>query len=305
MNAMAPRPIPRGVHAILYAFFDGDERLDRAAMRAQTQACLKAGVAGIAALGLATEVGKLTPTERRTIMDWVAEDVAGCAPLGFTIFGASVAEQVEGVRAAESCGADWVILQPPMAGSFAPAEYIRFFGRVADATHRPVAIQNAPAYLGRCLTAAGLRKLTRQHANVALLKGEGSAIEIAEVIEATEGMLTVFNGRGGLEIVDNLRAGCAGFLLAPDNADHAAAVQAAFEAGDEAGAEARYASILPAIVTVMGSIETFVGYGKRLFALRCGRGAVRDRAPALRPTPFGLAAVERFARAIGPFGRKA
>ena len=29
--------IPRGVHAILYALFDSDERLDRAAMRRQVE----------------------------------------------------------------------------------------------------------------------------------------------------------------------------------------------------------------------------------------------------------------------------
>ena len=46
----------RGVHAILYAFFRPDETLDRAAMRRQVELCLTADVAGIAALGLATEV---------------------------------------------------------------------------------------------------------------------------------------------------------------------------------------------------------------------------------------------------------
>ena len=42
----------RGVHAILYAFFDAEERLDREAMRHQVALCLKAGVAGVAVLGL-------------------------------------------------------------------------------------------------------------------------------------------------------------------------------------------------------------------------------------------------------------
>lgn len=299
----ARRPVGRGIHAILYAFFDADERLDRNAMRIQTQACVDAGAAGIAALGLATEVAKLTLYERRTIMEWVAEDVDGRVPLGFTIFGASVAEQIEGVRAAEANGADWVVLQPPMVGSYSPAEYLGFFGRVMDSTDLSVAVQNAPAYLGRGLSAAEIRDLARRHPNFTLLKGEGSAIDIAQVIEATEGRLMVFNGRGGLELVDVLRAGCAGFLLAPDNVDHAVAIQAAYEAGDEAEAERRYAAVLPAIVTVMGSIETLICYGKRLFALRCGL-AVHDRAPALRPTPFGIETIERFARAMGPFGRK-
>ena len=72
-----------------------------------------AGVHGMAALGLATEVSKLTASERRMVMDWTAEDTDGRVPLAFTIFGSSVAEQVAQVHHAESAGADWVILQPP------------------------------------------------------------------------------------------------------------------------------------------------------------------------------------------------
>jgi 2-keto-3-deoxy-L-arabinonate dehydratase len=55
----------RGVHGILYALFDADEWFDRKAIRAQVQICLNAKVASIAALGLATEVAKLSFVERK------------------------------------------------------------------------------------------------------------------------------------------------------------------------------------------------------------------------------------------------
>lgn len=45
----------RGVYPILYAFFDAGERLDRAAMRAQVEACIRGGAHGIAILGFVTE----------------------------------------------------------------------------------------------------------------------------------------------------------------------------------------------------------------------------------------------------------
>jgi 4-hydroxy-tetrahydrodipicolinate synthase len=51
----------------------------------------------------------------------------------------------------------------------------------------------------------------------------------------------------------------------------------------------------------MQSIETLICYGKRIFALRAGFN-VEDRAPALRPTPFGLARAAEHASALGPFG---
>jgi 4-hydroxy-tetrahydrodipicolinate synthase len=55
----------RGVHVILYSHFDADEWVNRKAIRAQVQIRLNAKVAGLAALGLATEVAKLSFVERK------------------------------------------------------------------------------------------------------------------------------------------------------------------------------------------------------------------------------------------------
>ena len=288
-----------GIHAIVYALFDGEERLDRAAIRRQVELCLAAGVHGMAALGLATEVSKLTGAERRTLMDWVAEDTGARVPLAFTIFCASVAEQIGQIRHAESVGADWVILQPPPVGTYGAAEYIRFFGRVAGATDLPVAIQNAPAFFGRGLTADEIRDLARQHPNISLIKGEGPVVDIAGLITRTDNRVPIFNGRGGLELIDNFRIGCRGMILAPDCIDHAVRAYNAFHAGDEDGAEAEYRAMLPAAVFVMQGIENLICYGKRLFGARSGI-PIHDRGPALRPDKIGLEMVERFAAQLGP-----
>lgn len=297
---MAFKPPFTGIHAIAFALFDAQERLDRAAMKRQTEICLGLGVHGMAALGLATEVSKLSLAERRTVIDWVAEDVAGKVPLAFTMFGGSVAEQVEQVKAAEAAKADWVILQPPMVGSFGAAEYIRFFGRIAEATSLPVAIQNAPAYMGRGLSSEDIRELVRQHPNICLIKGEGPATDIQQLISVTEGRLPVMNGRGGLELADNLRAGCVGLLLAPDTIDYALRAYNRFLAGDAEGAEEAYREVLPAIVFIMQSIESLLCYGKRIFGARAGI-EIHDRSPAQRPSAFGLELVKRYAGQLGPY----
>ena len=98
---MPNETMKRGVHAIVFAFFDDSEALSRQAMRRQAELCLSAGVAGVAALGLATEVAKLSFAERCRVIDWTAEDVNRRAALGFTISGQSVAEQVALLRFSE------------------------------------------------------------------------------------------------------------------------------------------------------------------------------------------------------------
>ena len=290
----------RGVHAILYAFFDEAERLHRASMRRQVELCLEAGVVGIAALGLATEVSTLSFDERCELMSWVAHDVAGKVPVGFTIYGQSVAEQIAMVRQAEHVGATWIILQPPAVGTYDAGEYLAFFGRVMQATSLSVAIQNAPQYLGRGLSNEDIEVLRQRHDNFTLIKSESSAADARKLITLAGDDLKVFNGRGGIELIECLKAGCEGFLLAPDLVDYSAAVMRLYEAGELDKAQKLYDRIAPAILHVMRSIEHLICYGKRLFAWRAGL-EVFDRAPALRPEAEVLTQFEALAASFGTF----
>lgn len=294
----------RGIWPIVYAFFDAQERLDRELMRRQALACVAGRPHGIACLGLATETQKLSTAERREVLEWLAEDVAGRLPIAVTIAEPTVAGQIAFAKAAAEAGASFVILQPAPVTGLSELEHVRFFGRVAEASPIPVAIQNAAAYIGIGLSPDSLATLARNHANLRLLKGEGPAVEIAALVERTRGIFRVLNGRGGLELPDNLRAGCVGMIPAPDCFERQVALYEAFATGDEAGAEAIYREIAPAIVFVMQSIQHLLCYGKRLTALRLGvpLEQVHDRAPAMPPTAFGLAATRRFADALGPLG---
>jgi 4-hydroxy-tetrahydrodipicolinate synthase len=285
---------------MLYAYFGADGGLDRAAMRRQVEACVSSRAHGVAVLGLATEVSKLSAAERRRLVEWAAEDLAGRLPLAVTVFGASVEEQVAFARHAQACGASWVILQPPRIPGAGDAHLVPFFGAVMGRLDMTVAVQNAPEYLGIGLTPAGIVQLARAHANFTVLKGEGPVLLIRQLIEQTEGRLAVFNGRAGLELTDNLRAGCAGMVPGVDFMDRQVRIFELMRSGKEAEAEATYREILPGVVFVMQSIDHLVCYGKRIAALRLGLGAVRDRAPAQAPDPFGLECAGRYARALGP-----
>lgn len=293
-----------GIYPILYAFFDREGRLDRGAMGAQVEACVKHGAHGLAVLGLATETYKLQTPERRQILEWAAEDLNGRLPLAVTIAEPSVAGQIEFARAAKSVGASWVILQPPPAPGLPEAEYVRFFGAVAEKCELPLAVQNAAGLIAVALSNAGLITLNRNHPNVSLLKGEGPVITIQRLIEETAGVFDIFNGRAGLELTENLRAGCAGVIPAPECFDVQVKIYELMKQGTpaaEAEAELLYREILPLITLLMTSIENFLCYGKRLVARRLGIKEVHNRQPAQSPTPFGLAAVERASSFLQPY----
>ena len=285
--------LPAGIVPMQYAFFRADGRLDLEAFRIQVEACLRAGAPGIAVLGLATEVGKLTPEERSALLDAAATATRGRAPLSVTVFGQTADEQIAFVREAERAGAASVILQPPRIPGISERELARFFGRVIDAAEIPAGIQNAPEYIGIGLGVDAIVTLARNHPNFRVLKMEGSAMLVRRTIEETGGALAVLNGRAGLELPDNRRAGASGMIPGAEVCDILVRVWDGL--GSDDAAEALYREVLPLLTFIMQSMDQFLCYGKRLIARRLGLGDVHDRAPAQAPTPFGLDCLERHA----------
>ncbi len=289
--------LPAGIVPMQYAFFRADGTLDVPAFRAQVKACVRAGVHGIAILGLATEVSKLARDERSALLEAAALEIGGRLPLSVTVFGATPEEQIDFVREAERAGAASVVLQPPRIPGMDEPALLRFFGRVIDAAGIPAGIQNAPEYIGIGLGVEGIETLRRNHANFRVLKGEGSALLIRRTLEQTQGRLAVLNGRAGLELPDNFRAGCHGLIPGAEASDVLARVWTGLQ-GDEksaAQAEALYREVLPLLSFLMQSMDQILCYGKRLLARRLALGEVFDRAPAQAPTAFGLDCLERHA----------
>ncbi len=224
-----------GTYPMLYAFFDETGALRREAFTRQVAAALACGASGVAVLGLGTEVSKLSQVERRAVIEWVMADVAGRLPVAVTIADGNVGDMIEGARFARRAGASWLILQP-LRPPASPADLIRFFGAVADAVDCPVGIQNAPEFLGIGLTADELLALHTAHPNVTVVKAEASALHIARVVEAIAGRMKVFNGRAGLELPDNYRAGVDGMIPGIETIDRQVGIERAMRAGDEAEA---------------------------------------------------------------------
>jgi len=292
----------QGVYPMVFALFDPDGGLSRPAMRRQVETMLAGGVHGLAVLGLASEVHKLSTAERHRLMEWVAEDLAGRRPLAVTVAEVSIEGQIEFVKAAAGVGAQWVILQPPPVKGVPELELVRFFGAVAEKSALPVAVQNAPEYLGVGLSAEGLKSLNRNHPNVRILKLEATAVAVRRLLDATDGGYDVFNGRGGIEIIDTIRAGGVGIIPGGESFDLLARIFDLMSSGDDgrqAEAETLYESVLPQLVFLMDSIDNFLVYGKQILGQRLGLPQRDVRPPFTPPTSFGLDLANLYAARLG------
>ncbi len=292
-----------GVWPILYSFFNADGNLDRDAMRLQVQCCLAQNIQGLAVLGLATEINKLSQDEQLQILRWTMEDLEGRLPLVVTVSGVDSTTQIEFARQASDLGASWLILQPPPRRPLDEEECFEHFSEVMNNIHLPVAIQNAPEYLGVGLSAPKILELKLRHPNFQILKGEGSAVQIEQLVHVLGKQMLVFNGRGGIELVDSLRAGCAGLIPAPELIDRQVQIYQFWRKGLLEEAEKLHTAILPMIVFNMQTIPHLICYGKRLLAARLGL-TVFDRPPFQAPTNFGLQKISEFATRLGPLSQE-
>ncbi|MEQ1614833.1 MAG: dihydrodipicolinate synthase family protein [Hyphomicrobiaceae bacterium] len=284
-----------GLYPVLYAFHKASGALDNAAMRRQVEHCLGLGAHGLMALGLITEVGKHTTAERHEIVGAVAEALSRRKPFMVTVGEPTTAEQLTFAREARRNGADVIILQPP-AQIESEAALLRFFGATADALDCPVAVQHNPFNLAVNLSLEGLVVLHRNHPNITVLKGEGTAVETQQLLERTDGKLANFSGHGGIEFMSNLRAGVAGLIPAPDQLAVQVRIYELFRQGTPAAlaeAERLHIEVLPLIVFMIRSVQQALCYGKRFYARQIGVEIAHERPPVQAPTAFGLAEMDR------------
>src|SRR5260370_41125182 len=213
---------PAGIWPVLYAYFDEHNQLDRHGMRIQVERTIAAGAPGIVILGLATEVQRLSRTEREQIVNWAREDIASRVPLAVTVTGDTPGEQIEFGNWAVAHGAQWLILQPPSTRTESERFYFNFFAAVMDglADTAGAGIQNAPEDLGVGLSPQALAELAKRCPNFRWLKGEGAATVLHATIDclrAAGSTMPVFNGRGGQGVPVNPGARRTGMEVAPDS----------------------------------------------------------------------------------------
>ena len=189
---------------MIYCFFNKDNSIDKKLISKQIQLIKKIGSHGIASLGLATEVNKLSFNEKKIIIELVADNCHGNIPIAVTIQGSSFNEYVKLIDVAKSNQTDWIILQPLINKNTSDKDCYDFFKKLIPLVGNTiVGVQNAKEYLGVGLSSPDINKLYKEFNNFRVIKGEAPSVVIQKEIEKYPNDLVVFNGRGGQEIIDN------------------------------------------------------------------------------------------------------
>ena len=292
----------KGIFPILYTFFNKNNSIDFKLMEEQISLIFEKKSNGIAALGLATEVNKLTLKEKIKIIEIITKITPNSLPRAITIQAKKYKDYCKLIDVSKSNNVDWLILQPIINKDTTDQDCYNFFKNIIPLTKGTLTgIQNAKEYIGVGLASNQILNLYKKFNNFRAIKGEASSVHMQQEITNYPKDLIVFNGRGGQEIVDNFKIGCKGIVPCLDGADKFIKIYNYFKQNKLEQAEREYKNILPNIVFIMQSIDSLVCYGKRVCAFRMGVKNVYDRKPFLKPTDYGIKKSKKIANSLGYF----
>ncbi len=288
----------KGITPMVYCYFNRNKTIDKILMKEQINIISKMKISGIAALGLGTEVNKLSFNEKKLIIELLALESKN-KPFAITIQGNSLKEYFELIKVAISNQVKWIIIQPLIKKGTSDKDCLSFFKKIIPKCNSTlVGIQNAKEYLGVGLNPNQIKQLYNEFTNFRAIKSEASAIHIRKELIKYPNDLLVFNGRGGQEIIENLQAGCSGIVPTPECSNALSKIYYYVQNKKIDLAYKEYQKILPGIVFIMQSIDALTFYGKRIFAKKMGINIVYDRNTNLEYSSFEKNIVEKIASRI-------
>lgn len=169
-------------------------------------------------------------------------------------------------RHAESVGADAVMAIPPVSIGIGEAELFAYYTRIIEAIRIPVIVQDASGYVGKPMPIAMQARLLDEFGPERVqYKPEASPIgpKLSELRDATQGRARVFEGTGGIALVDSFKRGVVGTMPGADLIRGLVPLWKALEAGDNQRAD-RIHGPLSALVSMQTSLDGFLAVEKHL-----------------------------------------
>ena len=134
----------QGVMPALTTQFDAQEQLNLEAFELNLVAQIEAGVHGIVLGGTLGEASTLTADEKVALLKKAQDVISGRIPVIINIAEQSTDDAIAAAQAAETNGADGLMLLPPMRYKATDEETVQYFAAIAQSTKLPIMIYNNP-----------------------------------------------------------------------------------------------------------------------------------------------------------------
>ena len=205
----------KGVFSVLPTPFDKDGRVDPGSLRRVVDLFVSAGVNGFTALGVTSEVARLTEAERTLVLRTVIETVAGRVPVVAGSSADGLHTCIEYSRQAQSLGAAALMVSPPRMPKLNSDAVVAHYKALAEAVPLEIVVQDYPPISGFAMEAALLARIAKEvpRARTIKLEDPPTPPKIARILALCEGVpVRIFGGLGGVFLLEELLAGAAGAM---------------------------------------------------------------------------------------------
>ena len=264
----AESPQMQALHGVQIVFqlpYHADESIDYETLGREIDHIFVAGADGLV-MAMVTEVLRLSETERHEVARFTCEAAVGRGPVVVSVGAESTRGACEFAVGAESVGASAVMAIPPVSIGVDEEQLRNYYEHILQAISLPVIIQDASGYVGRPMSIelqAGL--MENWGADRVLFKPEANPIgpRLTALRDATGGQARVFEGSGGIALLDSYRRGVVGTMPGADLVEPLVAFWRALEAGDWDRATS-ISEPLTSLVMLQESLDSFIAVEKHI-----------------------------------------
>ncbi len=201
----------RGVLPALTTRLTADQEVDHAALSADVEFQISAGVDALIMCGSLGEASSLDRAEKLAIARTALDAAAGRVPVLLTIAEDSTRNGASLAAEAEQLGIAGLMVLPAMRYLADTREVIAHYRAVAAASGLPIIVYNNPLAYGIDITPAALAELADEPKFVAVKESTGDTRRINETLNALGDRYQLLTGVDDLAL-ESLVLGCVGWI---------------------------------------------------------------------------------------------
>lgn len=271
-----------GVLAIAHTPFTDSDEIDAAALKRAVDWSFGVGADGIGT-GMVSETMRLTFHERLALARMLVGFAEGRGPVFVAVGAESTKQALEFAVDAELSGCDAVMAVPPLTAKLSEAHLVDHFRALADGIGIPVIVQDASGYVGQSIPIGVCVKLLERYGPEKIVfkpEAAPNGPTLSALRDATGGRAIMFEGSGGIFLIDSFRRGIAGTMPGMDLLDGVVAVWKALQRGDEAAAYRIYFPVCALVaLQLQAGLDGFLAVEKHLMVRRGLFPSARRRKP--------------------------
>ena len=224
-----------GILPIIHTPFRDDDEIDTESLKREIDWVYSLPCNGFG-LAMASELLRLTTDERVEITYQLAELNQQRGVVIISVGAESTKEALFYARHAERAGCDALMAIPPISSALPESALEEYYCSLADEINLPLIIQDASGYVGRPISLElSVNLLNKYGPNKILFKPEASPLgpNLSKLRDATDGRAKIFEGSGGISLVDSYRRKITGTMPGCDLLDGVSALWEALKNEDE------------------------------------------------------------------------